>query len=107
MLNQFVCVGRVVDQPKKITTKDGFIDGFVLKLSIPKSYKCNEGVYETENIEFIVNGNAADSCLELMKQGDIAGIKGHLEVNEYSIIVAIADKITHLSNEIAEEKEAK
>ena len=100
MLNQFVCVGRVVDQPKKITTKDGLI----LSLAILRNYKNAEGVYETDFIDVIVKGDIANQCAEYIHKGDIVGVKGHLETDN-SVIGVIAEKVTFLSDKKSEESE--
>lgn len=105
MLNQVICVGRVVNQPKKVTTKDGFIDGFVLRLEVLRNHKNDEGVYESDLIDVVLK--TISPCIESLRQGDIVGVKGHLETNEYAIIAVIADRVTTLSNGNTEEKEAK
>ena len=90
MLNQTVLVGNLVDQPQM----EG--DSCYIKLAVPRSYKNENGEYETD---FIIAklwaGVATDTC-KYCSKGDLMGIRGRLESNENGLEL-IADKVTFLS----------
>jgi single-strand DNA-binding protein len=102
MLNQFCCVGRVANQPKKIATND--MERLNLSLAIPRNFKNSEGVYETDIIDIVVKGDMVNNCLDYLNKGDIAGVRGHLEVND-SVIEVVAEKVTFMVSKKSEEKE--
>jgi len=90
MLNQTVLVGRLVDQPKKDEK------GASITIAVPRSYKNEDGIYETDFIPArLFNGVAENTC-EYCKKGDLIGIKGRLQSNENGLEL-IAEKITFLS----------
>ena len=101
MLNQTVLVGRLVSDPqineteneRKVTT---------ITLAVPRSYKNENGIYDTDFIPCILwNGIAINTC-EYCKKGDLVGIKGRLQSNEGKVEI-IAEKVTFLSSKPKEE----
>lgn len=105
MLNNYVCVGRLVSDPelkelengKKVTN---------ITLAVPRSYKNAEGVYETDFVDCTLWNNIAQSTTEYCKKGDMIGVKGRIESNIYEkedgskqkTMTVVADKITFLSS---------
>lgn len=91
MLNQTVLVGRLVEQP---TLVDG---SAIIKLAIPRSYKNENGEYDTDFINAMIFGGVATNTCEYCKKGDLVGVKGRLQSNENGFEL-IAEKITFLSS---------
>lgn len=90
MLNQVVLVGRLVDQPQKEEK------GAIITIAVPRSFKNENGEYETDFITArLFNGVAENTC-EYCKKGDLIGIKGRLKSNKNGFEL-IAEKITFLS----------
>lgn len=107
MLNQLILVGRLTSNPvvmtidcKKIAT---------ITLAITRPYKNEEGVYETDFIECILKGPVAEKTSEYCKQGDVVGVKGHIESNlrmdGSRVMELIAEKVTFLSSNSKKEGE--
>lgn len=93
MLNQVILVGRLVDEPK---FNDNMKEGGVL-LAIPRAYKNEDGIYDTDFIPVTLPKTIAGTTMEYCKKGDIVGVKGHLEGNEdfYEIV---GERVTFLSS---------
>lgn len=97
MLNQIVLVGRLAETPileeslngKKITT---------IMLAVSRTYKNDEGIYDTDFIPISLAGSIAETTCEYCKKGDIVGVKGRLARLSYGELQVIADKITFLSS---------
>lgn len=95
MLNQTLMVGRIVDTPV-LVEEDGK-KFTILKLSVPRSFKNEEGEYENDVIPVKLLNSIAETTIEYTKQGDLIGVKGRLEMTDSGLQV-IADKVTFLSS---------
>lgn len=110
MLNQVVLVGRLtndmevkeVENNKKVST---------IVLAIPRSFKNQEGIYETDFINCTLWNSIAENTAEYCKKGDLVGVKGRIQTNEiekedgtkeYKLEI-FAEKITFLSTKKEEE----
>lgn len=103
MLNQIVIVGRMVSDPQINETENG---GKVttITLAVPRSYKNENGEYETDFIPCdLWNGVATNTC-EYCRKGDLLGIKGRIQSKENKIEI-IAEKVTFLSSKQKKETE--
>lgn len=90
MTNQIFMVGRLVDQPQKDEK------GASITIAVPRSYKNEDGIYETDFIPVrLFNGIATNTC-EYCKKGDLIGIRGRIESNDNKIEL-IAEKVSFLS----------
>lgn len=87
MLNYFTVVGRLVEAPKE---NEGKVE---IKVSVPRSYKNEEGIYETDIIEITLMGLIANKTIEYIKKGDLVGVKGRIENMKL-----VAEKISFLSS---------
>ena len=112
MLNQVIMVGRLVSDPTIEKLENGKEISKIV-LAIPRSYKNENGEYETDFINVnLFDGVATNTC-EYCKKGDIIGVKGRLqcsnETNENGEIVyrqkVVAEKVTFLSSKKATEDE--
>jgi len=101
MLNQVILVGRITDN-LKVEDMDGkkYCN---LILAVPRSYKNEDGEYETDFIDCLLFHGVAENTVEYCKKGDLIGIKGRLEKRENNLF-AIAEKVTFLSSKRVDEK---
>lgn len=98
MLNQLVLVGRLVSDKGKKGEVDG-LEVTQIKVSIPRSYKNDNGEYDTDILPVMLTGNIAKNTMEYCKKGDIIGIKGRVQQDQESKhSYILAEKITFLSS---------
>ena len=94
MLNQVILVGRLIEKIE-IEEEKG-----VLHLAIPRSYKNDEGIYETDFVDCVVTGTIATNTAEYCNKGDIVGVKGRIQTtieDDTKRTEIIAEKVTFLS----------
>ena len=84
MLNQCVLVGRL---------KEWKADN-MLTIAIPRSYKNEDGEYDTDFIDITIDGKIQESTKEYCHKGDILGVKARIESGNK----LIAEKVTFLSS---------
>ena len=84
------------DKGKKIAT---------VTLAVGRSFKNQDGIYETDFIRCILWDGIAVNTKEYCKKGDVVGIKGRLQVESYEkdgqkkyITNVVAEKVTFLSS---------
>lgn len=99
MLNQLVSVGRIVEC---IEGKDREA---VLKMSVSRPFKNEDGIYENDIIPVILRNFLVEAVKENCKEGDLVGIKARVEADGENVKI-IADKLTFLSskNDVEESK---
>lgn len=111
MLNQAVLVGRIVRDPEIKETENG-AKLSNLTLAVPRSYKNEEGVYETDFIDVTLWSNIAVTTSEYCRKGDLVGVKGRIQTDSYEkdgekkfAMNIIADKVSFLSSKAKTEPE--
>ena len=76
-------------------------------VACPRSYKNENGEYDTDFIPFILTGNIATNTLEYCKAGDVIGVKGSIRSLESKDgnhpFYLYAEKITFLSSKSKED----
>lgn len=87
MLNQIVLIGRIIENEE-----EGYIT-----IAVPRYFKNEEGIYETDNIKCKLMGEIEKNTKEWTKKGDLIGIKGRLQTEEETLYV-MAEKITFLNS---------
>lgn len=109
MLNQSVIVGRVVRDPELNETENG-VKVTNLTLAVPRSYKNEEGEYETDFLNCTLWRGVAENASEYLHKGDLVGIKGRLQSREFeedgvnkTKMELIADKVTYLTSKKEDE----
>ena len=110
MVNQIILVGRLVKTPEVVTTESGKNMSYIT-LAIPRSYKNENGEYDTDFLDCVLWNSVAENTSEYCKQGDVIGVKGRVqsrmvedeEGNNYKKIEIIAEKVTFLSSKKEEE----
>lgn len=93
MLNQVVIVGRLYSME----------NGTVI-IAVPRSYKNEQGEYETDYINVTLLGSIEQNVSAYCKKGDLVGVKGRLQggLNTMSLV---AEKVTFLSNRKSDDRE--
>lgn len=112
MLNQTVLVGRLVSDPE-IKESEGEKKYANITLAVPRSYKNEDGEYETDFIDVRLWNGVAENTAEYCKKGDLIGAKGRIQTREVEkedgtkskITEVIAEKITFLSSKPREHEQ--
>lgn len=103
MLNQIVLVGRIANEIKEMTNEE-----LVITVAVPRSYKNENGEYDTDFIPVKLYKNMAENTVAYCKKGDLVGIKGRMqseEINGFNMISVVAEKLTFLSSSKESESE--
>ena len=103
MLNQLVLVGRLVKEVE--LEKEGDKNVAIMSLAIPRSYKNENGEYDTDFIDCILWNAIAENTSEYCRKGDVVGVKGRVQSRtienedgtKANKIEIVAEKITFLS----------
>ena len=82
MLNQLVVVGRLVSDPEIIVGENNKKRTYIT-VAVPRSYKNIDGNYETDFIRCTLWNGIAESACEYTHKGDLIGIKGRIQNNNY------------------------
>lgn len=96
MLNQVIIVGRLVSKPiveynqseRKVSE---------ITLAVPRSFKNDEGIYDTDFIKCILWNTVAENTAEYCEKGDLIGVKGRLQCLGGSELQLVAEKVTFLA----------
>ena len=103
MMNQTVLVGRIVQDPKITELEDGKKVCNVT-VAIPRSYKNENGEYDTDFVKCTMWYGVAENTSEYCKQGDLIGIKGRIQTrviekdnSKQTIQEVFAEKVTCLA----------
>ena len=111
MLNQVVMVGRLTKDPEVVETENGNKVSNIA-IAVPRNYKNEDGVYETDFIEVTMWNSIAENTAEYCHKGDIVGVKGRIQVDNYEkdgekriAQRVIAEKLTFLSSKAKSEPE--
>ncbi len=110
MLNQIILVGRLVKTPELFLTENGK-KGSIVTLAVGRSFKNQDGEYDTDFIDCVLWEAVAENTSEYCKQGDIVGVKGRVQSrmvededgNNYKKMEVVAEKITFLSSKKEED----
>lgn len=104
MLNQVILVGRLTSDPEAVTLDKGHKKS-VFNVAVPRSFKNQNGEYDTDFIRCVLWDAIAASTSEYCKKGDIVGIKGRIQVSVFEkdekkeyITEVVAEKVTFLSS---------
>lgn len=105
MLNNIYLVGRLVSDPELKETENNKKVSKIT-LAVPRSYKNEDGIYETDYIDCNLWNGVAQSTCEYCHKGDLVGIKGRIQTNiiekdngeKTKITEVIADKVSFLTS---------
>ena len=111
MLNQVILVGRLTSDPEVVTLEGGHKKSS-FNVAVQRSYKNQNGEYESDFIRCILWDAIATSTCEYCKKGDVVGIKGRIQVTSFDedgkkryLTEVVAEKVTFLSSKKQEETE--
>ena len=103
MVNETVLVGRITQDPK-VTELDNGKKVCNITVAVPRSYKNENGEYDTDFIKCTMWSGVAENTSEYCKQGDLIGIKGRIQTrviekdnSKQTIQEVIAEKVTFLA----------
>lgn len=97
MNNCVMLIGRLTTTPEVQDSIDGKTY-CIVTLAITRSYKNDEGVYETDYIPVRLEGTIATNTAEYCKQGDLVGVKGMLRQTIEGRLQVCVDKLSFLSS---------
>ena len=106
MLNQVVCVGRLVNN-LKVEELEGKKVSYIT-LAVPRSYKNADGVYETDFIDCTLWNGIAENTAEYCKKGDLVGVKGRIQteiIDDKKVMRVICERLSPLSSGRTENEE--
>ena len=112
MLNQVVLVGRLTKDVESKELENGKKVANIT-IAVTRSWKNAEGIYETDFVDCVLWDAIADNTAEYCKKGDIVGVKGRIQTDNYEKedgttekrTQVIAEKITFLSSASKEKSE--
>lgn len=105
MHNVVYLIGRLTEDPtlKSIGEEK---DMLTINLAVQRSYKNENGIYETDFIRCILWNGIAKNTSEYCYKGDLVGVKGRLQTRKYEdenkedkyITEVIVDKVSFLAS---------
>lgn len=104
MHNLVYLIGRLTEDPeaKKL---DNDRSTLTINLAVQRSFKNEDGIYETDFIRCILWNGVAIHTSEYCHKGDLVGVKGRLQTRKYEvnnevkyITEVIVDKVSFLSS---------
>ena len=111
MHNLVYLIGRLTQDPE-IKEMDDNKSSLAINLAVQRSYKNEEGLYETDYIRCILWNGIAMHTSEYCHKGDLVGVKGRLQTRKYEvnnevkyITEVIVDKVSFLSSKKTEIEE--
>lgn len=103
-MNQCIFVGRLVRDPELMKTESDKSYANIT-LAVKRSYKNENGEYDTDFIDCILWTGTADTTCEYCHKGDVLGVKGRVQTRTYEdekgkhrTQEVIADKVTFLTS---------
>ena len=103
MNNLVSLVGRLVSTPELKETEEGKKFTYIT-LAVPRSFKNEEGIYETDFIDCILWNGIAESTAEYCRRGDLIGIRGKIQTTnverddfKYKKTEIVAEKVSFLA----------
>lgn len=101
MLNCLTMVGRLVSDPQINETEEGKKVA-TITLAVPRSFKNEEGIYDTDFIPCTLWNGVAQTTAEYCRKGDMVGVKGRVQSIEGKLEI-VAEKISFLSSKATKE----
>ena len=111
MLNTVMLVGRLV-QDVEVKTLDSGRVVTNMSLAVNRSYKNQDGIYETDFFDCVLWDGIAQNASDYCHKGDVVGIRGRLQSSFYEkddvkhkVIEVVVEKLTFLSSRKKEEND--
>ena len=102
MLNQVMLLGRITNI--KIQETEENTKYIVVRLSIPRSFKNSDGLYDNDYVNVKFTGQIAEQCIHYIEKGDLIAIKGRLSTTKDDSLEIVAEKVSFLSSKESEVK---
>lgn len=99
-MHNLVCLIGRLSQDVNLE-KEGGKDVARLTLAVQRTFKNEDGVFETDYIDIVLYNTLATHTSEYCKKGDLVGIKGRLENTQTdigTILEVVVDKISFLAS---------
>lgn len=110
MNNLVYVIGRLTRNVEIEKTEDGRKYS-TINIAVPRSYKNEDGIYETDFVDIKLYKGIAESTAEYCKIGDLVGIKGRVETSKEEIngkeinkTFIVAEKISFLAAQKTHDK---
>ena len=104
MHNLVYLIGRLCEDPVTKEYEDGK-SMLTINLAVQRSFKNENGIYETDFIRCILWNGIAAQTSEYCKKGDLVGVKGRIQNRSYDdsgekkyITEVIVDKVSFLAS---------
>ena len=104
MHNLVYLIGRLCEDPVTKEYEDGK-SMLTINLAVQRSFKNENGIYETDFIRCILWNGIAAHTSEYCKKGDLVGVKGRIQNRSYDdsgekkyITEVIVDKVSFLAS---------
>ena len=109
-MNKVILIGRLTKDPERIKLESGKTVT-TITVAVNRNFKNSEGIYDTDYIRCTLWNGIAESACEYTHKGDLIGIKGRIQNNNYIdsennkkyTYEIIADKVSFLSSKKVEE----
>lgn len=108
MHNVVYLIGRLTEDPE-IKEFENDKKKLTINLAVQRSFKNEEGVYETDFIRCVLWNGIANHTSEYCHKGDLVGIKGRIQTRSYEIneekkyiTEIIADKVSFLASKLTD-----
>ena len=104
-MNNTILIGRLVKSPElRETENKNKVTN--ITIAVPRSFKNQDGQYETDFIDCILWAGIAETAVEFCKKGDLIALKGRLQSNtlekenipKMTILQFVVEKLTFLSS---------
>lgn len=96
MLNQVIIVGRLIERPIVEENQSGR-NVSEITLAVPRSFKNDEGLYDTDFIKCILWNGIAENTAEYRNKGNLIAVKGRLQCLGDNELRVVAEKVTFLA----------
>ena len=111
MINMVMLVGRLVSDPE-VEERENNLKVSRITLAVNRKFKDKDGNYHTDFIDCVLWNVIALNTNNYCHKGDLVGIRGRIQVNNYEVdgvkkkkVDVIAESITFLSTQKSIEKE--
>lgn len=112
MHNLVYLIGRLTENPEIKELEDGK-SMLTINLAVQRSFKNEDGIYDTDFIRCILWNGVASRTSEYCKVGDLVGVKGRLQNRSYLdeneekkyITEVVVDKVSFLASKKTVEEE--
>ena len=105
MHNLVYLIGRLTKDPELVKLENGK-NVTTITIAVNRNFKNPDGIYEVDYIRCTLWNGIAETTTEYTKKGDLIGIKGRIQNNDYLdekgdkkyTYEIIADKVSFLSS---------